>query len=303
MNSSLSARRFDPVGWKHESRIRSLFRAMDPSISDYTFPNLYLYRRRDGHRVIREEGQVFFTGIFPDGRSYVMPGSDPATVPMHLMIRCLETFGTLYPISEESLSLFPEAAFAVSHSEADTDYLYSTEGLAFLEGPERRRKRQKLRRFQSLYGHFAAPLTGENRDDALAVLKEWQDRQELPPDRTDYDFCREALEKMERLRLSGSLHFAGRTPAGFVLGEPLNRSTFLISFAKGKREFKGIYETMFSHTAFLHRDRYRYVNFAEDLGSEGLRRTKASYRPDGMIRKYRISLNVSSRFPERTAPP
>lgn len=290
MNPSLSARRLDPVGWKHEARVRSLFRAMDPSISDYTFPNLYLYRRRHRHRVVRERGHLFFTGLFPDGGRYVMPGSDPAVVPMDVTIRCLEAFGVLYPVPAKRLSLFPEDAFSISHSEADTDYLYTTDGLAFLEGSERRRKRQKLRRFQSLYGHLAAPITGENREDALAVLEAWQDRRELPPDRTDYFFCREALEKMERLRLSGFLHFAGSTPAGFVLGEPLNRNTFLISFAKGKKEFKGIYETMFSHTALLHRERYRYVNFAEDLGKEELRRTKASYRPDGMIRKYRISL-------------
>lgn len=283
------------VDWKHESRIRDLFRKMAPTISDYTFANLYLYRHRHRHRIIEAQGIDFFTGVSPEGRRYVMPGTDLREIPMPLILRFLQAFDCFYPVPEESLAPFRKD-FLISCDEAETDYRYLIEKLAALKGSELKRKRHKIQQFQTLYGHGVEPLGRGNRSRAHEILTQWQERQGLSPEMTDYALCLEALEKMEDLALQGFLHYGGQKPAGFILGEPLNRDTFLVSFAKGNGEFKGIYETMFNHMARFHEKGFRYLNFAEDLGKETLRRAKASYRPEGMIRKYRVSLGKASPY-------
>jgi hypothetical protein len=84
--------------------------------------------------------------------------------------------------------------------------------------------------------------------------------------------------------------FADNRPAGFLLGEPLNDDTFTIHFAKADISFKGIYQFLFSRFANDFCPNYEYMNLEQDMGNEGLRKTKVSYRPDLMAHKYRVSL-------------
>ena len=117
--------------------------------------------------------------------------------------------------------------------------------------------------------------------------------QEISPQElatSDYHQCLEALECREQLNLSNFIVFADDEPAGFILGEPLNDETYTIHFAKADTKFKGVYQYMFSQFARDCCPDYRYMNMEQDMGSEGLRKTKISYRPDLMAHKYRISL-------------
>jgi len=92
------------------------------------------------------------------------------------------------------------------------------------------------------------------------------------------------------LGLTGAMAFADGKPAGFLLGEPLNDDTFTIHFAKADIRYKGIYQFLFSRFACDFCPDYEYMNLEQDLGNEGLRKTKVSYRPDLMAHKYRASL-------------
>jgi len=99
-----------------------------------------------------------------------------------------------------------------------------------------------------------------------------------------------ALELYEELVLCGVIYYAEGQPAGFIVGDELNEETFALHFAKGKREFRGIYEYMFSTFAELLPRRYRLLNFEQDLGIEALRKAKSAYNPDYLMEKYRLSL-------------
>jgi hypothetical protein len=47
---------------------------------------------------------------------------------------------------------------------------------------------------------------------------------------------------------------------------------------------------MFNDTAKQLEPKYRYLNLEEDMGNGNLRRTKTSYGPEKILKKYRISL-------------
>jgi len=77
----------------------------------------------------------------------------------------------------------------------------------------------------------------------------------------------------------------------FTLGEPLNSDTVVIHIEKANPAFEGLYSVI--NQAFLesHWSGFTYVNREQDLGQEGLRKSKESYFPHRMINKYTIGLN------------
>ncbi|MDD5672723.1 MAG: phosphatidylglycerol lysyltransferase domain-containing protein, partial [Chitinivibrionales bacterium] len=59
--------------------------------------------------------------------------------------------------------------------------------------------------------------------------------------------------------------------------------------AKGDRTFKGVYQFMYHQFAQIMPAKYAAFNFEQDLGIESLRRSKAAYRPERMLKKYRVA--------------
>ena len=75
-----------------------------------------------------------------------------------------------------------------------------------------------------------------------------------------------------------------------IIGEALNSDTFCLHFAKAPKKYHGIYEFMFNDTAKRLQSQYKYLNLEEDMGNKNLRRTKSSYGPERLLKKYRIGI-------------
>ena len=70
----------------------------------------------------------------------------------------------------------------------------------------------------------------------------------------------------------------------------LNDETFALHFAKGIREYKGIYQHLYNSFSIKLNSKYKYINFEQDLGKDTLRQAKSTYYPDEMRKKYRVAL-------------
>ena len=124
--------------------------------------------------------------------------------------------------------------------------------------------------------------------DALEILEAWKDEHDSLG---DYVAAREALEKSEELQLCGGIYYADGRPAAFSLGEELARGTsFVIHFEKALNRYKGLYQFVNQAFASISSDPYTTLNREQDLGQEGLRHAKLSYRPIGFVEKYAATL-------------
>ena len=97
------------------------------------------------------------------------------------------------------------------------------------------------------------------------------------------------FERYEELILCGGIYYADGEPAGFIIGEDISESMFTLHLAKGKRKFKGLYQYMFNNFANVMPVKYCLLNLEQDMGIESLRQAKASYYPDKLLKKYRVS--------------
>jgi hypothetical protein len=162
--------------------------------------------------------------------------------------------------------------------------------MASFKGNQYNRHRNHINQFFSSYDPNAETISANNAPQAMTILQAWQNDSRLAINKTDYEQCREALEKFSVLALWGTLYFIENEPAGFILGEALNTETFVLHFAKASKKYHGIYEFMFNDTARRLLPQYKFLNLEEDMGNKNLRRTKGSYGPEILLKKYRVYL-------------
>jgi uncharacterized protein len=282
--------KLETVDFQHRALLVECFRSLNLQISDYTFANIYLFRKISNYEFLTTDCGLFITGCNRQEKHYIMPLNDLRACYQETFMDLLDKHKSFFPIPEEWLSFFPADKFILTCDEGEADYLYLTEKMASFKGGQYTRHRNHLNQFFSSYDPEAQTIGPDNTPQAMTLLQDWQDDSGLALNKTDFQQCREALEQMSGLALWGTIYFIENEPAGFIIGEPLNTDTFVLHFAKALIKYHGIYEFMFNDTAKRLLPQYRFLNLEEDMGNKNLRRTKGSYGPEVLLKKYHVSL-------------
>ena len=169
----------------------------------------------------------------------------------------------------------------------NSDYIYNRIDLANLSGKDFHKKKNLVNAFLKNSNISIKNLDSTNTQDALKILELWAENRDLK--QTDYYQCIDALEdiKNQNSVLSGIIAYVENNPVAWSLGELLPDSkTYLVHFEKGDNNYKGVYQFINNETAKNLPETVLYINREQDLGDEGLRQAKMTYRPCGFINKY-----------------
>ena len=282
---------FETLEYAHRARLAPILRAKNSYLSEYSFTNAYLFRNPHKYQVAVSDGCTFLHGVTYDNKTYMMPVCPLEIIPTSKLIEMGSHVDFFFPIQEEWLSFFPEDKFSYTFLDGDSDYIYLTERLATMAGRKLAKKRNLLKQYNEGYKIEDYELTLDRFEDAKYILDTWEkDIQSMENHGTDYAETLEALEKMNEFNLRGMISYADNKPSGFVLGEELNDESFALHFAKGIREYKGIYQHLYNAFSQRMLPQYKYMNFEQDLGKDTLRQAKSTYYPDEMRKKYRVAL-------------
>ena len=187
-------------------------------------------------------------------------------------------------------ALFP-SQFTFERSYDTQDYIYLTEDLAQLEGKRYHAKRNYIARFYRAYPNASfAPLDDSNRADALRVMELWCAENGVDPDAYgEYAVLCEALAHYQELGIRGAVLYAGSEPVAMTLGSEISDVCFDIIFEKALRGYTGSYAVI--NNAFAGTlTAYKYINREEDLGIEGLKKSKLSYCPAIIYDRFEATL-------------
>lgn len=263
----------------------------DTMIAEYSFANLYLFRENHEYEILFLNNLLFIKGKSYDGMKYVMPVSELDDIRVDIFDDLFEWVDFIFPVDEKWLHKFDNDKYNFEYKDGDTDYVYDLEKLRTFSGKKLHSKRNLLHQFQKNYDYDALPLFGERLLEAKKILEKWQEQSDQKKEDTDFYACMEALDLYDELVLCGFIYYIDRKPVGFIIGEELCKDTFALHFAKGLVEYKGLYQFMFNNFAKILPDKYRFVNFEQDLDKENLRFAKKSYEPDILVKKYRVKKN------------
>jgi hypothetical protein len=274
-----------PISFALQTEIQARLFQIPDGVSEYTFANLYLFRKRYNYHVSLHKNSLIISGE-REGMRFFM---SPCEVPEQEVVQDLfKTHDYWKGISDSVLTPNRERlvqwGIEITEDRDNFDYLYLRTDLAQLPGKKYHKKRNLVNAFLNAYLHEEQPLRAELLPQAMMVLERW--RQDKGED-GDYHAAKEALELFTVLGMQGSMYYINGKPVGWCLGEALAQgSIFAIHFEKGIDEYKGIYQVMNQTFAASLDQGITYINREQDLGDEGLRQAKMTYRPWGFVRKY-----------------
>jgi hypothetical protein len=260
------------------------------NISEYCFANIFLFRDVHNHKLITFNNRYWIHGITRKNIEYVMPTSDPCSIPIEEYFKIAEEFKNIYPLPERMLHEF-DNKFSISYDNDESDYIHSVSSLNNYPGKAMHKKKNLLNQFCKFYSHQCIEISNLNTKDLLFILDHWQSASKEDKFDTDYNSAKEAILHFDELDLTGWMFYVDDQPAGYAIGEALNDEMFVIHFVKGLTQFKGIYQFIFSSVAANIASKYSYINLEQDLGIPELRHSKQSYHPDFFINKFMVSLN------------
>lgn len=265
------------------SRLVPLLKSLQIALSEFSFANLFLFRKKHQYQLVNFENDFFVSGKTYDGISTLMPTSVPNPIQIKKLIDQGVTF---YPIPEQWLRLFPSEVLIENHIE-DNDYLFHRDKIANYSGRVLSAKRNLVSQFERDYTATMAPITKDSKSDAFQVLEKWIKHSEIGDD--DRNECHEAIKYFNELSLTGLLFYVDNQPIAFLIGEELQNDTYIIHFAKGLKEYKGVYPYVYQQFARQLPEYIFWLNFEQDLGIPNLRQAKHSFHPDAYGYKYRVT--------------
>jgi hypothetical protein len=286
---------FVPLGLDLEDELHPRLSLTADGVSEFTFSGLYLFRNRYQYRIARApEGGFIISGTQPGGDTgtggktfFMSPCASPGLETLASLFETHEYWKNIGDsVLEPERENLEKLRIEVVEDRDNFDYLYLRVDLAELAGKKFHKKKNLVNAFCKAYPeHEVRPLTPDLIPQALEVLDRWRAGK---GEAGDYHAAREALEMFGSLKLRGSIFFVDGSPAGWCLGESLAKGRmFAIHFEKAVEGIKGIYQYMNQAFAASLPRFFTYINREQDLGDEGLRQAKGTYRPCGFVKKYR----------------
>jgi hypothetical protein len=296
---------FVPLGFELKEILHPRLSLTSDGVSEFTFSGLYLFRNRYNYRISREGPE---NGFIISGEEFVPVKERKSSKEQgktFFMTPCgapnLETLEALFKthdywknISESVLTTVKEKlekrGIEFTEDRDNFDYLHYRKDLAQLPGKKYHKKKNHIKKFLQTYtDHEQKPLNTQTVPAAIEILDRWKKDSFLQNESEsgDYSAAKEALELFDSLPLRGTVYYVGGKPAAYCLGESIARGRmFAIHFEKAIYEYKGIYQFMNKAFAESLPGFFTLINREQDLGSEGLRQAKMTYRPCDFVRKY-----------------
>lgn len=289
---------FQPITLEARSVILPFTRASHSQICDLSFANLYGWSLKYATSYAIADDQLFirFSSPHRTHPAYLLPLSREGGCISSGINRLVEEalaggyplvlMGITPPCRERLDALCPDA-FTFLEDEGSADYIYLREKLVSLSGKSLQPKRNHVNKFERLYPDYVyEPLSEANLADCLAIEERWLDQHGAEEDEEqEREVIARLLRDFTALQLSGGLLRVGGEVVAFTLGSPINADTFDVHIEKANRDYEGAYAMINRCFAATIPEEYTYINREEDLGIEGLRKAKLSYKPELVLPK------------------
>jgi len=269
--------------------------------SEYSFANLYLWRKGWGIEICEHEGVLYFSyanpedgcighmqPVVPVGRP-VKPAVERAMADLAERECGLDIMG----VNDEFLARFSAEGtqgYIVEYDRDLAEYVYLCSDLVNLSGKKFHSKRNHLNKFLADTAYTWQELTPEMLPQCLSINKQWlnEKQDDADVDRNELFAIKEAVSNLYALGLIGALICVDGRPRAFTVGERFRPNMALIHLEKADPEIPGIYAFINQQFIFRNFKDVEFVNREEDMGISGLRQAKESYNPVRMVNKYRI---------------
>lgn len=298
---------FQKLTCKDKATFDEFFGSRYCESSHYTFTNLYMWRDMFNLHWATEDGVLYIIAHLNDKIAAWQPigAQDKLQTAISNIIRYFEEqnreilFVRLEKSFADELARYPHAKFNITADRNKFDYLYLAQDLINLSGRKFHGKKNHLNAFKREYPDAKyLPITEEIIPQCREQLNIWYEthKHANPDDEfTCYErvAIHEIFDNFDAFKLKGGAILIDNRVVAFTFGEKLNSDTAVIHVEKADPTIRGIYVAINQNFVEHEWADMIYINREEDMGIEGLRKAKESYRPIKMIEKFNATILLS----------
>lgn len=294
---------FQPIKLTDKPVFDSFFRARRYENAHFNFTNLFMWRNAYNIEWCTESGFLFIRAAWGNEQFALQPFGPDAEFGKAITIweDYFKQNGLPFIISgmESGAALQLEKLrpgfFKFREDRDNYDYIYSAQDLINLKGRKFHSKKNHFNSFKKMYSNFVyLPLSAELVGQCIATASDWYEKKTDATDDDLIDYEKnaiiEALTNQEQLGLTGGVIMINGTVEAFTFGEQLNADTAVIHVEKANADIRGIYPAINQQFVKHAWPKMRYINREEDMGLEGLRKSKLSYHPVKFVKKYVVTI-------------
>lgn len=297
MKSKNKMPEFKKVTLDDKETISRYLETSEYRICDFSFINMYAWRNAyDTSFAVADDMLFVRVGNESDGYAFLPPvGGGDVIDSLYSLGENMKEAGmklTLVSIPKElraGIELEMPGKFEFSENRDGYDYLYEREKLASYSGKKLHSKKNHVNKFSATYNWRAEKINEDNLSDCVKVQNAWCAENDCGGKDKDInnETCavRAVLTDFFKLPARGILIYVDDEPAAFSVGSKISKDTFDVHIEKALTKYDGIYSMICMQMALLCAEDCVYINREEDLGKEGLRKSKLSYRPVELLSK------------------
>jgi hypothetical protein len=278
-------------------------RAENSRSADYNFGNLLMWDSRYQKRIAVFDKRLIIDiqnsrcpnlecpyFVFPAGSGDIKPAIE---FMKEYSIRKGCKF-TIRAITDEQRALleseFP-GRFEFTEVRKTFDYIYLAEKLSTFSGKKLHSKRNFCNRFEKTYSWDFLKLTPELIPGCMELYEKWLAEADESEDgiSDEYNAITVGFENWDALGLEGGVLRIDGQIIGFTVGERNSSDTFNTHFEKALISIPGAYAMVcreFAKQIIEDHPDVVYINREDDMGQENLRKSKMSYYPEFLLKKY-----------------
>jgi len=277
------------------SKLQSSF---DDISSESAFGTLYLWSEAYNINVCEAEG-IFFKKMESNIPLYEFPRGISSEKQLEQSIDLLRLdslkhdknlhLTELVDKEVEILKKVFPGKFLYTDDRNNYEYIYKISDLANLKGKKYHSKKNHVLKFQKSYNWKYTPLIYENKEESLKFFKKWfllNSKSKMIDSLKEYSAIKKAINNYNSLDLVGGLIYVNNEIVACTIGEKINSKVLLVHFEKALSEFEGSYSIINNEFCKSFESEFEFVNREEDMGIPGLRKSKLSYKPSILLKKY-----------------
>ena len=269
--------------------INSYRRGTNALGSEFSFASFLLWY--DNIEVAKKDGALYLRAFYEKELVYFVPltNGDINEALLNIPEDIEVNFATEDVVKKLDATIF-EAESIRDYAE----YIYKSSDLINLVGKRYNAKRNHISKFNN-YNYTFLPYCENDRDDVYNLMKDWIKSHDDGSIQKAENTLNQEFE-MLRCWVNGLLDFGlfadvlrvDGELAGVSVGEISVSGVGIVMFEKANIKFNGVYAALSNLFAKAHFSGIEYVNRQEDMGLEGLRKSKLSLNPEIILDKYYI---------------
>ncbi len=289
---------FQPLTLKDQQLIKK-FTEQFPPYSDFNFTSLWSYNTNEDFSFFLDNEKLII-----QLRNYITNKKIYSILSKKLDIN------TIIKITDnenniKQLNLVPEDSLndeikannnlLITEDRDNFDYVISTEATSVLQGSHYDNKRQHIHQFKRLYPDCFIKISKcDNQIEhshIRSLFDVWAAKKTGDSDTSHEKIALNRLLNSPNLPINLIGIWDKERLIGFTIDEKIDNYV-LGHFMKADTSYRYIYDMLlFQSASYWKNMGCHYINYEQDLGIEGLRKTKSSWHPIKFLKKYTITLN------------